>query len=933
MRVFLPWTSHFLPQVAAHLVSECAGDPRGCRDADLSGWLLVVRGRSAGRRLLSSLAAAAAGAGRALVPPRIVTPGAMEDAIFGADPTVAGPFARRLAWTIAMIEAPPGLIAKVWAMPGNGKEASLAAISTLAAVLERTWSELGSAGVDFAGAFEQFARIAPDSADVDEERWHALQQLLDACRAILAKWKLTDPSARRARLTAAGHPVCALRIGLVGVVELAPSLVALLRTLRDEPDVFIHAPESEAGGFDEWGRLVAPYWARRCCDFSHGEIHPVLGPREQVAKCAELVRDWTVAGLSPSSVTVATPDPSVTRAVLDALADAGFPARAAEGCITAKSGVIRLLSGLADFLDGTEGAPPPYSAVARLARHPDLAPELRLRVRELDDFFNTHLPREIDRSFTRAEGRFARVGDAVTRLANLAAVRATNFADDVGALIMRVYGGRNFSTHSELDRALVHSLEAVREALDEIERLPRSAPGALPAAALLRILAEIAGASGAPSPERTDAVEICGWLEAAADDAPGLIVTSVCEGSLPEGAPVEPLLIDALREKLGLACRTSRFARDQYTLHAVSACRTGAGRIALIAPRRGADGQPVRPSRLLFGSAGGAALAKRLLGLVATPPPARLPVASGSGLIPPVPDPEKLRAHRKFRVTSFRTYLASPLLFYFKHVLALAAMDDESGELAPGMFGTTIHAVLEKFGARHLRGDCIADVRAIQRETDELLSAHMRQHFGPHALAPVRAQARAIEARLRRFAEIQAGLFAEGWEIVWVEQGGALEVPFPVPGVADDARIRGRIDRIDRHRDGRWRVIDYKSASQAVSPDRAHYSARGEKWRDLQLPLYVKLLEALPAAGGPSVDPENLDLVYFNLPPKWDDIGVSAPFDRERIPEAWEKAAEIITEVCSGTGCRDVGDVPDNEDPAFLALCGLNGLPVVGGEE
>ena len=45
------------------------------------------------------------------------------------------------------------------------------------------------------------------------------------------------------------------------------------------------------------------------------------------------------------------------------------------------------------------------------------------------------------------------------------------------------------------------------------------------------------------------------------------------------------------------------------------------------------------------------------------------------------------------------------------------------------------------------------------------------------------------------------------------------------------------------------------------------------------------------------------------------------------------RAAQIIAEVCSGDGCRDVGKVSANEDPVFHALCGLNGLPLETEEE
>jgi RecB family exonuclease len=145
--------------------------------------------------------------------------------------------------------------------------------------------------------------------------------------------------------------------------------------------------------------------------------------------------------------------------------------------------------------------------------------------------------------------------------------------------------------------------------------------------------------------------------------------------------------------------------------------------------------------------------------------------------------------------------------------------------------------------------------------------------------------------------------------------------------------LKGRIDRIDRHPDGRWRIIDYKTSATAVTPDAAHFAPRSGAWKDLQLPLYVKLLPALGDLDGGPVSATDAELVYFNLPPKADEAGITEPFSAGKIPEAWERAAEIIAEVCGGKGCREIGDVHDNEDPAFLALCGLNGLPVTTVEE
>ena len=105
MREFLPWTSPLLPAVAARMIADCIAAAPDSHDTDLSEWLLVVRGRAAMRRLLAALAAEAQRQGRALIPPRIVTQGSLDDAIFGSDPSVAQPLIQRIAWTVALQDA------------------------------------------------------------------------------------------------------------------------------------------------------------------------------------------------------------------------------------------------------------------------------------------------------------------------------------------------------------------------------------------------------------------------------------------------------------------------------------------------------------------------------------------------------------------------------------------------------------------------------------------------------------------------------------------------------------------------------------------------------------------------------------------------------------------------------------------------------------
>ena len=909
-----------LPAVAARLLADCADASPDSMDADLSGLLLVVRGRNAGRRLLALLAAESQRLRRALIPPRIITPGGVDSVLFEREEATAGRLVQRLAWDAVVKQAPVELLDQIWESPDQ-QDRSL----VLSRFLDQTWQELSTTGADFSQAYRELEKIAPEVADREEERWQGLQSILETYFDCLHSWGLGDPAEIQFRRSRDAAIQAGLRVVLVGVVELAPVLVRLLARLPEEPLVFIHAPESESGGFDEWGRLLASHWEKRPCRFVQGEVHVVADAAQQAQRCAELVLAWQQGGLAASSITLAVPEPEALPILDQTLRDRGIAARRAEGQSAAHTAAVRLLALVSECL----GPTPLYSAVADLVRHPDLEKSLGHSAKRLDDYFNEHLPWRLD--LASGEEAEQPIAELLARIRELTRIQSETFADDVTRLLLEIYGERRLNRHGPEDRALLHALEAIRDALDEIQSLPRKALRAFEPADLLRIVAEAAGSVGVPSPEEPDAVELAGWLEAAADDAPALIVTSVFEGSLPEGGAAEPLLHDALRKQLGLPCRASRHARDQYTLWTVTQSRPE--RFALIAPRRNASGIPVRPSRLLIAGHADQELATRLLALTAPSPSALPTLPEGAGFSPPEPDPERMRAFRIFPVTSFRTYLASPRLFYFKYILRLRDQTDDAEEMDAALFGTTIHAVLQAFGEKHLGNSTASASEEIERELEALLRAYLDRQFGPKALPPVHTQYHALQERLRLFAQHQAVAFAEGWKIAYVEGGGALQVPFPLPDGPEGVELKGKIDRIDWHPDGRWRVIDYKTSAQAVKPITAHFAKQKGIWKDLQLPLYIRLLPALDALQGSNIDPAQTDLVYFNLPAKSDDAGITEPFPAERVEEAWQEAEAIMQAVCSGDGCQETGKITDNEDTAFAALCGVNGLFVPSEED
>ncbi len=917
-----------LPAVAECLLADCLEPNPNSSDADLSRFVVVVRGRNAGRHLLGLLAAEAQRRGMALIPPRIVTPGSLDAVLLGRNESVAGRLIQRLAWARVVQQGEKELLDSVWESP-SGDNRPMA----LARFLDQTWQELSASGIDFDGAYHQLCQVAPDASVQEESRWMALSRLLGNYRGCLESWGMVDPA--DFRLAGNKRPDLGpeAQVVLVGVVELAPALVSLLKDLRNQPRIFIHAPASESDGFDAWGRLVPEYWKKRPCRFEHGEIHVVSDASQQADRCAELILKWRERGLPAETITVAIAEPEALTHIEFRLRDQGIRVRPAEGRPASHSAALQLLDILAECLGSAPDSPPVYSAVARLVRHPDVEGMLGHPAKRLDEYFNAHLPSRLGILEWDSDEQSKRLHELFAKVRELMAIRSESFADDLSDLLLRVYGQRKLNRYEDADRAVIHGLEAVRNALDEMNSISREALAEFSAAELLHVLVESAGGGGIPSPELPDAVELAGWLEAAADDSPALIVTSVFEGCLPEGASAEPLLHDLLRERLRLPCRASRFARDQYTLWTVTESRRGSGQVALIAPRRNATNEPTRPSRLLIAGHEQAELAARLIALSSAPKSNPKLTPGGLGHQPLEPDPERMRQFRVFRPTCFRSYLESPRLFYFKYILGLAEACDDAQELEGGMFGTIVHAVLQEYGERWLGKDVRQSGFQIEADLEILLCGYMERNFGCHALAPVSTQIIALRERLRMFAKHQAVAFEAGWQIAYVESDASLLVPFEVEGAPADVQLKGKIDRIDWHPDGRWRVIDYKTASKAKSPKQAHYPSEKAGWKDLQLPLYLKLLPAIGSLQNGPVDPEKTELVYFNLPPEFDESGITEPFPTDKIDAAMEKAESIVREVCSGEGCKEIGKMSQFADPAFVALCGMNGMSIGNEEE
>ena len=387
-------------------------------------------------------------------------------------------------------------------------------------------------------------------------------------------------------------------------------------------------------------------------------------------------------------------------------------------------------------------------------------------------------------------------------------------------------------------------------------------------------------------------IEMVGWLDVRQDPAQRIILVGFNESGELAPPGVDAWLPDSLREQLGLSCESRRRARDAHAIHALAARTTN---LHVIVSRVDLRGEPVVPSRLYLGS-GGEEGAHRVLRTMNAQPfsrPAHLLAgmpepATVESFGAPVP-PSELEIE-SLNVTDFEAWMRSPRRFWLERQLRLKTVEPDPLELDPRSFGTLAHDVLQKFGESDLRD--ATDASRILEFLEETLRDKVRKEYGAPCLPTIELQTRMLLRRFQRFASIQAGIAAEGWRCHLVERRlvATLDVPDGRP-----VEIVGRVDRIDRHEDGRWRVLDYKTSSKAAELRRKR-TAKGA-WKDLQLPLYDYLVRRTVAQLDDSVE-----VGYFAIPKELGGLGVNTAgeWDSSIMADGVRRAREVVLEMRRG---------------------------------
>lgn len=892
-RHFLGWNRPILELTSEWLLTH--GQPGW---PDLSHYLAVVPTKHAGRRLRERLAHLGHQQGAGILPPRVVPPEALLALISQPDPSqgrVASAEESLLAWIEVLLQTNLAEFPALFPVEPVCQDVNWAVRT--ADGLSNLRRTLGEAGLEIANVTD----LAGEDLE-ESDRWLELCALEQAFQSALARKGLIDLLTMRREM--ASQPVLLEPVTGIAVLACPDPLPFALQVIESLSSaipvhVLIHAPPEWEDAFDAWGRPVVSFWKEGALSFEEFENQVHVLPRP-LAQAEEACR-YALAYKRPAEhLSIGVLDEEVVPLLEERLDAHGVASFNPQGFTLRSQGSIHLLRSLRNLLREAS-----FSGFLDLLRCPDYAAWLSRTsegwdgisaLEELDELARKHLPQNL-RDLSRILNRLTpRDAERTQRLRS--AFRQTRsllrdfsrrpLPEILPGFLREIFSSRPAQPGSERDSAL----QAVARKIPSIlEAMATNQSGYLPLSGaegldlLLRFLE-----SESVYPDRVpEAVELLGWLELHWEDAPHLVITGCNDGFVPEAIVGDMYLPERLRGQLAqhipFKTNDQRFARDAYLLEAMlQSRRECGGRVELLLGKRSLQGEPLRPSRLLF-LCSDSELAPRTQRLFSDVPERE----SGSHWTPGFRlRPQGLptgpeREVTSLSVTAFRDYLTSPFHFYLRHIERMHSVGEPPGEMDAAVFGNLLHDALKRFGSEESLRDC-TDEREIGDFLVAQLDTLLASWFGPDPGLPIRIQGEAARQRLLAAARIQAEARREGWRIVDVESplgAGGWEI--------DGMLIRGRLDRIDRNESsGEFRLLDYKTSETPLTPQSAHISAitaatrsiwlpdyavfeaggKAWRWKDLQLPLYRLGMASQLGTG--------IQCGYFNLPKSAAEAGVVA---------------------------------------------------------
>ncbi|TWT30107.1 PD-(D/E)XK nuclease family protein [Blastopirellula retiformator] len=910
-RFFLGWDRPALVTAADHL----AGLAR--RDGpliDLSEYALILPGAQAGRRLRDLLVERAESEGLSLVPPMLCGVGQTPELLYEQKRPFASQLTQQLAWaeTLRLFNSQQ----RKHLIPHPPSSDDLSQWREYGEIIRKTHRELASEKLDFAAVAKR-AMEMPEFAEV--ERWRTLAQLQQDYLNRLDRVGVWDKETARLFALQYDECRCDRHLVLIGTVDLNQTLRSMLDQAVAHGAVvsaLIAAPEELAGAFDGHGCIKPDAWSDRRPAVDTKRVYLVEGPADQSEQAVACLANYG-GRYAPEDVVIGVPDEALVPELKQRLAAHELDSRFGPGSPVVETLPCRALRTFSDYLRRRS-----FASLAEALRHPDvwrMMESERDPLETLDLFFGEHLRDALEASELEGET----IADLMAQMDQLAMPLSQpvcpllQWRQPISQLLQSIYGDRQLTPSSVDYRAIYLPIESIENAMATWEEIPDTLQPLLSASEAIDILLRLLRGDLVPEEPRDGVIELLGWLELPLQDAPALILTSFNDGLTPSSANADLFLPNSLRERLGIEDNARRLARDAYAFELLLNSRQD---LDVIVAKRTSAGDPLAPSRLLFGC-DDAALPAAVERMFGDPEPIKNSAVSflegeaelfGQAIEIPLPEPGPYQVE-KITASDIRRYLYCPYRYYLEKILRLRSYSDSARELDAAQFGNLAHDSLEAFGRSELRNSI--DEKAIRDFLEQALSTLVKERFGARVLPAVRIQVEQLRLRLQWFATAQARRAEEGWKIVRTETENAEHEPILM---VDDVpvRLKGRIDRIDHHPDtNRWAVVDYKTGDTAKKPETDHHKGKFEErdWFNVQLPFYRLIARELGI--GPHVE-----VGYFTLPAKREDTRYrAAAWEDADFDQAEGVIAEVVRRIRNGEFWPP-SDVGQNNDE-FSRIC------------
>ena len=253
-RHFLDWNKPALTEAADYLINRYANSDQ----LDLSKVILVFPGRRASRRMLELLVQRGGSKWPAMLPPRMVTFGQFPELLYPQRQKLADDLTQLLVWRKALYAVPAHEIRA--ALPNRPDENSVSSWLALCESLRKQHNELAEDGMEFDEVHRKLVELGNSE---EAERWKALRRIQAEYLTQMDDLQLWDRQA--ARLVAVEMNECRTDsdIILIGTVDMNRIIRQMLDQISDRVTAIIHAPESEAEAFDEYGCVRPEKWETR----------------------------------------------------------------------------------------------------------------------------------------------------------------------------------------------------------------------------------------------------------------------------------------------------------------------------------------------------------------------------------------------------------------------------------------------------------------------------------------------------------------------------------------------------------------------------------------------------------------------------------------------------------------------------------------------